>query len=48
MKIDPKKRLTASQVLNHPFFYDVSDDPFQVEEIYDAKIKSLLNKYPWF
>lgn len=28
MKIDPKKRLTASQVLNHPFFNNVSDEPF--------------------
>jgi hypothetical protein len=32
-------------LLAHPFFSDVSDEAFDVRELYDAKVKQLVNKY---
>lgn len=44
LNIDPAKRPSTAQILSHPFFADVSDEPFDVKEQYDAKIKVLINK----
>lgn len=45
MKIDPTRRLNTSELLAHPFFSDVSDQPFDVSDLYEAKVKNLTNKY---
>lgn len=45
MKIDPTQRLNTSELLAHPFFREVSDEPFDVSDLYDAKVKNLTNKY---
>jgi len=45
LKIDPRQRASALELLDDPYFKDVSDEPFDIAEIYEAKLYKLTYRY---
>ena len=42
MQLYPPRRPSARDILKHPFFEDVSGEPFQIQKLYDENVDKLL------